>query len=146
MMKWRTLLITLTAVLALLVLAGQVLAFTDVSSEHPYSTAISDLSSRGIISGYGDDTFRPETTVKRAQFAKMIVGTLGLAPTLHEGMSSPFTDLGADNPNSLYPHQYIAAAYANNITKGMSEHSYGCLLYTSPSPRDGLLSRMPSSA
>ena len=24
--------------------------------------------------------------------------------------------------------------------------TYGCLLYTSPSPRDGLLSRMPSSA
>ena len=26
------------------------------------------------------------------------------------------------------------------------EHSKDCLLYTSPSPRDGLLSRMPSSA
>ena len=26
------------------------------------------------------------------------------------------------------------------------EHPVGCLLYTSPSPRDGLLSRMPSSA
>ena len=26
------------------------------------------------------------------------------------------------------------------------EESEGCLLYTSPSPRDGLLSRMPSSA
>ena len=26
------------------------------------------------------------------------------------------------------------------------EHAEGCLLYTSPSPRDGLLSRMPSSA
>ena len=26
------------------------------------------------------------------------------------------------------------------------EHRYTCLLYTSPSPRDGLLSRMPSSA
>src|SRR5665647_1153053 len=25
-------------------------------------------------------------------------------------------------------------------------HRWGCLLYTSPSPRDGLLSRMPSSA
>ena len=25
-------------------------------------------------------------------------------------------------------------------------HYYSCLLYTSPSPRDGLLSRMPSSA
>ena len=28
----------------------------------------------------------------------------------------------------------------------MIEHFTGCLLYTSPSPRDGLLSRMPSSA
>ena len=27
-----------------------------------------------------------------------------------------------------------------------SNVSYNCLLYTSPSPRDGLLSRMPSSA
>ena len=27
-----------------------------------------------------------------------------------------------------------------------SKYSGGCLLYTSPSPRDGLLSRMPSSA
>ena len=26
------------------------------------------------------------------------------------------------------------------------EHNQNCLLYTSPSPRDGLLSRMPSSA
>ena len=26
------------------------------------------------------------------------------------------------------------------------EEYYSCLLYTSPSPRDGLLSRMPSSA
>ena len=29
---------------------------------------------------------------------------------------------------------------------GVDKHSYACLLYTSPSPRDGLLSRMPSSA
>ena len=31
-----------------------------------------------------------------------------------------------------------------DITKGSI--TIGCLLYTSPSPRDGLLSRMPSSA
>ena len=43
---------------------------------------------------------------------------------------------------------------ANNIQNGdriKIENGYtnefkGCLLYTSPSPRDGLLSRMPSSA
>ena len=30
--------------------------------------------------------------------------------------------------------------------KGVKVYYNGCLLYTSPSPRDGLLSRMPSSA
>ena len=30
--------------------------------------------------------------------------------------------------------------------EGAPSHYMGCLLYTSPSPRDGLLSRMPSSA
>ena len=31
-------------------------------------------------------------------------------------------------------------------SKFLIENNYTCLLYTSPSPRDGLLSRMPSSA
>ena len=34
----------------------------------------------------------------------------------------------------------------NEITKGPDGNLWVCLLYTSPSPRDGLLSRMPSSA
>ena len=33
-----------------------------------------------------------------------------------------------------------------NWVKGRKDYIYTCLLYTSPSPRDGLLSRMPSSA
>ena len=45
-----------------------------------------------------------------------------------------------DDPGShrLWPFELFAWAMANMI--------YICLLYTSPSPRDGLLSRMPSSA
>ena len=38
---------------------------------------------------------------------------------------------------------FVADAYADVDEE---EEEYGCLLYTSPSPRDGLLSRMPSSA
>ena len=34
----------------------------------------------------------------------------------------------------------------NNSVTNMVEEAIACLLYTSPSPRDGLLSRMPSSA
>ena len=37
-------------------------------------------------------------------------------------------------------HRYLQIAFAEEL------YLYCCLLYTSPSPRDGLLSRMPSSA
>ena len=33
-----------------------------------------------------------------------------------------------------------------NVVRENAGHENACLLYTSPSPRDGLLSRMPSSA
>ena len=33
-----------------------------------------------------------------------------------------------------------------SFNKPAGKFNYSCLLYTSPSPRDGLLSRMPSSA
>ena len=39
------------------------------------------------------------------------------------------------------PEQFWVILMANNIT-----NPYGCLLYTSPSPRDLSTSRMPSSA
>ena len=39
-----------------------------------------------------------------------------------------------------------AAAGALAWRRSRPVASYACLLYTSPSPRDGLLSRMPSSA
>ena len=44
---------------------------------------------------------------------------------------------------------YQAASNLKKMEKGdlcFFYHSNICLLYTSPSPRDGLLSRMPSSA
>ena len=37
-------------------------------------------------------------------------------------------------------------SYWRKYLASNSKYIYGCLLYTSPSPRDGLLSRMPSSA
>ena len=42
--------------------------------------------------------------------------------------------------------QYFFVTFATLIAALLSTQVEGCLLYTSPSPRDGLLSRMPSSA
>ena len=49
-----------------------------------------------------------------------------------------------NNPQQLIIMGEIPASFVAEKTKG--ELSQSCLLYTSPSPRDGLLSRMPSSA
>ena len=50
----------------------------------------------------------------------------------------------SDHVDTYGPWAWIAGfAFAVLITWMMF---YICLLYTSPSPRDGLLSRMPSSA
>ena len=54
-------------------------------------------------------------------------------------------------PRHLFVDQILAhKAYENTalpIGQGQTiSQPYICLLYTSPSPRDGLLSRMPSSA
>ena len=43
--------------------------------------------------------------------------------------------------------EQVAAMPGQGVTSMFNfGQSFGCLLYTSPSPRDGLLSRMPSSA
>ena len=42
-------------------------------------------------------------------------------------------------------HYFIACGF-NDLHKSEGIGPILCLLYTSPSPRDGLLSRMPSSA
>ena len=49
-----------------------------------------------------------------------------------------------DPDYKAYKEQQAAAA--TNAVPSPVNNPYGCLLYTSPSPRDGLLSRMPSSA
>ena len=50
------------------------------------------------------------------------------------------------SPKSLLRHP-LAVSKKEDLLEGSFQEVYtDCLLYTSPSPRDGLLSRMPSSA
>ena len=97
-------------------------SFPDVPSDHPYAEAIEGMAAAGIIGGYENGLFGPSDSVKRAQFAKMIVGSMGIA--VSEGLTSPFIDLGWDDPAKLYPHEYVAAAYHNNITTGVTPTAF----------------------
>ena len=53
---------------------------------------------------------------------------------------------GLHKEREVLETQEVAFSGQTNITVVYDAWSKGCLLYTSPSPRDGLLSRMPSSA
>lgn len=102
-------------------------AFTD-STVFPASIAIESLAAAGIVAGYeaggGSWEFRPANPVKRAQFAKMIVGSLGY-PVVEAVPFAPFSDLGADDLGSLYPHEYVGIAYQREITKGLTATEFG---------------------
>ena len=59
-----------------------------------------------------------------------------------------FRDMRADDDDNP-PHAHPAPLRAHTPVHPATQNAGGvstCLLYTSPSPRDGLLSRMPSSA
>jgi hypothetical protein len=100
----------------LLVLASQALALIDVTPSHPNYDAIETLSAEGVITGYPDSTFRPESPIWRAQFAKMTVKLFGLPASEHH--VCPFYDVEVSGAGSLYPDNYVAVAAYSGITKG----------------------------
>jgi hypothetical protein len=97
--------------------------FSDLTPENPYFAAITDLAGKGIITGFSDGTFRPNESVTRQQFAKMIVKTLGLAITGNE--VSPFTDVAAQaGSDPFYPSKYVAVCAAAGITTGKTATTF----------------------
>ena len=76
------------------------------------------------------------------------VGTTTIAKVLCEEIGASYIVInGSDEGRFLDTVRNRVRQFATTIslTSGAS-HKVVCLLYTSPSPRDGLLSRMPSSA
>lgn len=115
--------VALLALVMVLGLAAGALAFTDVPANHHYATAIDDLASRQIVNGFGD-LFKPDEAVKRQQFAKMIVRTLGL--NVLSDAVCPFTDVDT-TPNAtdpLYPAKYVAVCASNGITTGKTPTTF----------------------
>jgi murein DD-endopeptidase MepM/ murein hydrolase activator NlpD len=98
-------------------------AFADVTRENPAFAAVQLLAQRGVISGFpnsagGLPLFRPDTLVSRAQFAKIIVGALGLPVT--EADLCSFGDVPKSGPNDLYPDNFVAVAAKFGLTLGTS--------------------------
>ena len=104
-------------------------SFPDLEARHAWAVpAIDYMMSKGIVNGYEDDTFRPDRTVTRVEFIKMLNMTFGLTATA----AIPYTDVPADQWYAPYVKQAVAQGYLLN---------YGSLLNP-----NGALSRQEAAA
>ncbi|MFB2515567.1 5'-nucleotidase C-terminal domain-containing protein [Lysinibacillus sp. OTC-L20] len=92
--------------------------FSDVKESHADFEGISTLYAAGIISGYPDGTFKPDTNVTRGQAAKMIAGALKL--DTKEVEDPKFTDISASNPY----YGSIAALVELNVITGYGDNTF----------------------
>jgi hypothetical protein len=97
--------------------------FPDVPVSSPHADAIAGLVDTGVISGFSDGSFRPDSQVMRAQITKIICESLELP--VREDMFVHFADLGPDDVESVYPHEYIAAGYQAGVVKGYVGFNFG---------------------
>lgn len=95
--------------------------FLDIDAS-PYRESIEGVFEYQVVNGFEDGSFRPDAPIARAQFVKMLALMLKL-PVV-EGMPSPFWDIGANDPSTLYPNDYIAAAWANGWVHGVTATSF----------------------
>ncbi len=92
--------------------------FTDVPTSNPFYGVIETAYHHGVISGYADHTFRPNTNITRAQFSKVIVLAVGWAIDTSGGPH--FTDVPASNPF----YGVIETAYNHGIISGYADHTF----------------------
>jgi hypothetical protein len=90
--------------------------FSDVPATSSYHIQIETLALLGIIDGYSDGTFRPNATVTRQQFAKMVV--LAMRVGASETDECAFLDVKKTADGVLYPDHYVAAAAREGIVSG----------------------------
>lgn len=78
--------------------------FKDLKKEHWAYESVMKMVDLGILSGFPDNTFKPDAPVSRAEFAKMMVLTLGLDLT---NPSEPsFKDVGKND----WAYKYVETA------------------------------------
>ncbi|GEN81793.1 hypothetical protein SLU01_01050 [Sporosarcina luteola] len=92
--------------------------FKDVNKNNPYYSAIAALVEKGIISGYADNTFKPNENLTRTQMAKMLV--LGFNLKSQGTEDNPFSDISAGNWNK----SFVQVLYSNDITSGTTPTTF----------------------
>ncbi|GLC88352.1 S8 family serine peptidase [Lysinibacillus piscis] len=86
--------------------------FTDIPKTHWAASYIQQAVEQGLLKGYPDGTFKPNSDMTRAQFASVLVRALGLDLT---DTTTPFRDI---DHYAVETQNEIAAAFRSGIIKG----------------------------
>lgn len=100
--------------------AAAVTKFSDVSDSYT-ATAVESLRLMGVLDGYGDGTFRPDTILNRAQFCKMAVYAMDGSGEL--GRYSTVT-IFPDVKPSHWASAYINMAARKGIISGFADGKF----------------------
>lgn len=120
--KALTIAIIAAALVVTVVSVALAKTFPDVPSGYPYAAAISQLADQGVIDGCADGRFGPSDSVKRQQFAKLMI--LAAGQTATEADVTTFTDVTISGPGSLYPDNYVAKIASLGITLGKTATTF----------------------
>lgn len=102
----------------LFILTNTCFAFSDIENI-AFSKLISELVNYGIINGYDDGTFKPEESITRAEFAKMIICATGYNYNEYDF----FGDF-ADVSDSHWAKDYIYVSKKLGIVNGTSSTTF----------------------
>lgn len=77
--------------------------FSDVKSDNWAYQAVSSMSERNVVNGYEDGSFRPNDSISREEFAKMIANTFSLDLSVTQAVYYK------DVPSTRWSYPYISA-------------------------------------
>ena len=96
-------------------------AFTDVYSSHPNFDAINFIESQGIVEGYSDGTYKPNNTINRAEFTKILVESKYTDTEINNCVwAEQFPDVSL----SQWYAKYICVAKAAGIVDGYPDGTF----------------------
>ena len=110
--------VTAAMISGLMIMGSSAASYADVSSEDNVE-AVDVLQAVGVMVGDEDGNFNPDEYVTRNEMAVVMSNLLALNVSNFTSSSIPFTDV----PDWAAP--YVAACYADGITSGTSDTTYG---------------------
>lgn len=94
---------------------GSSLDFADVSSDHPNFDSVIYLKDQGVVAGYDDGTYKPDSLINRAEFLKIVMEASSYEP----GGSNCFKDVKEE-----WYAPYICKAKELKLVDGYSDGTF----------------------